>query len=161
MTVSLLHEIYQHPPNPHAIYIYNIKTNTKQVIIMIKKEKALEHAERIGTFSFFLGITLAVLAGLPGVIPIASRHMAILILTMLGLIVGFLNLKDDDIKGFLIATIALLIANVSYNNGLVTIPIIGAYIKNILNYVAIFVSPAAIVVALQEIFNLAHTKHSR
>ena len=125
------------------------------------KSKVLDHAERIGSFSFFLGIALAVLAGLPGLIPIQSRNMAILILTVLGLVVGFLNLKDDDIKGFLIATIALLVANVSYNSGLVTIPYIGESIRNILNYVAIFVSPAATVVALQEIFNLAHTKHSR
>ena len=128
---------------------------------MIKREKIIEHAENVGTFSFFLGIALAVLAGLPGAIPIESRNMALLILTMLGIIVGFLNLKDDDIKGFLIAAIALLVASIGYNNGLITIPYIGEYIRNTLNYIVIFVSPAAIIVALQEIFNLAHTKHSR
>jgi hypothetical protein len=128
---------------------------------MSKRKKIIEHAENIGTFSFFLGIALAVLAGLPGIIPIASRNMAILILTILGIIVGILNLKDDDIKGFLIATVALLIASISYNNGLITIPYIGDEITQILRFITIFVAPAAIVVALKEIFDLAHTKHSK
>ncbi|MBW6461710.1 MAG: hypothetical protein K0B07_01550 [DPANN group archaeon] len=121
---------------------------------MVKKKTIADfkHAEKVGTFSFFVGIALAVIAGLPGEVPTATAVMAPLILTVFGLIVGFLNINDDEVKPFLIATIALLVV---MRGGIEELPIIGLYLVNIVRYISLFVSSAALVVALKLIHDIA------
>ncbi len=114
-----------------------------------------KHAEKVGTFAFFLGIALAVIAGLPGNVPAATAVMAPLILTIFGLIVGFLNITDEEVKTFLIAAIALLVI---MKGGLEELPVIGAYLVDMIRYVSLFVSSSALVVSLKAIHNIAKSR---
>ncbi len=113
------------------------------------------HAEKVGTFAFFLGIVLSVIAGLPGEVPAATATMAPLLLTLFGLVVGYLNINDEDIKTFLIATVALLLAA---KGGISTLPSVGIYIQSMLYYVSLFVSSAAIIVSLKAIHDIAKSR---
>ncbi len=105
--------------------------------------------EQIGGWSFIAGVVIAVLSAFIAVPEVG------LLLVVLGLIVGFLNVKDKDLGSFLIATIALLVAGTA---NLSTIPQVGTYIASILGNIQAFVAPAAIVAGLKAVSNIAYKK---
>lgn len=107
--------------------------------------------EQIGGWSFIAGVAIAVIAAF-----IAVPYGALL-LVVLGLVVGFLNVKDKDISSFLIATIALLVAGATSQN-LSSIPQAGTYLASILSSIQAFVAPAAIVAGLKAVWNIAYKK---
>ncbi|MEA3229623.1 MAG: hypothetical protein U9P44_01800 [archaeon] len=115
----------------------------------------IKHAEKVGTVFFFLGIALAIIAGLPGNVPQATAIMAPLILTLFGLVVGLLNVTDEEAKSFLIASIALLLV---MRGGIETLPVIGSYLVNMIHYITLFVSASALVVALKAIHDIAKSR---
>ncbi|MBI1969694.1 hypothetical protein HYS48_03280 [Candidatus Woesearchaeota archaeon] len=108
--------------------------------------------EKFGGYAFLVGVLIAILAGIfaPG------NNIAALVLVILGLIVGFLNITDREIHGFLMASVALILTG--FGNWQDLIPVVGMYIHNIVQYVVIFVAPAAFIVALMEIKRLAENK---
>lgn len=105
----------------------------------------------IGNWSFIIGVVVAIIAGLFGtdVIPYTA-----LILVVLGLVVGFINVNVKQTSDFLIAAIALLVASTSIG-ALSVITMLGDWIIAIVANVATFVGPAALVVALQSVYQLA------
>ena len=95
----------------------------------------------IGRWALIIGIILAVLAGFTEVPSLA------VILFVLGLIVGFLNIKEKESTPFLVATIALLVIGVSgFQFGRLNDTVISI----LTNFLA-FVSAAALVVALKQV----------
>tara|TARA_Y100000310_G_C20325621_1_gene642846 strand:+ start:124 stop:489 length:366 start_codon:yes stop_codon:yes gene_type:complete len=114
------------------------------------------HQQRAGSWAFILGIIFALISGLgqgagisvPGAIFIPY------ILVILGIVVGFLNISNRDITDFLVAAIAFLAISVSAA-GLNVIPVLGTYFVGVANNLAIFVAPAALVVALKMVLNLS------
>jgi len=68
-----------------------------------------------------------------------------LILVILGIIVGVLNITDRDIMPFLIAAVALVVVG----SGSFTI------LNEIVNYIARFMVPAAIISAVRSMWRLA------
>ena len=112
--------------------------------------------QKIGGWAFILGVVIAILAGLASTFAAMYSGYVLLVLVVLGLIVGFLNIKDKEVTGFLIAAIALMAVGtanlVSIN---LAIPLLGSLIMSIVQNVAAFVAPAALVVALKEVYNIA------
>lgn len=109
--------------------------------------------EKIGSYAFLIGIGLAILAGIfSNVIPAGTLT---LVLVVLGLVVGFINVTDHEVQAFLIASIALIAAG---NADLSSIPAIGGYLTAIVDKITVFVAPAALVVALKAIKNMAESK---
>ena len=107
--------------------------------------------KKIGHYSFIIGIIIAIVAGLfPDVIESTA-----LLLLVLGLIVGFLNVTGKETHDFLVASIALLVAGGAANFALIGWQGLGAIIGNILDNIVRFVAPAAVVVAIRTVFNLA------
>ncbi len=106
----------------------------------------------IGSWAFILGVVIAIISGLAaGALAGYMQYVAIL-LVILGLVVGFLNIGAKEVTDFLIASIALIAigaANIS------SIPWIGSYLASMVLYIAAFVAPAALVVSLKAIYNLA------
>lgn len=97
---------------------------------------------RIGRWTFLGGIVLAILAGF-----VAVPYLAVL-LFVLGLIVGFLNIKKKESTRFLVAVITLLLVGVaSLEFGKLAPVIIPA-----LNSFIAFVSAAGLVVAIKQIW---------
>lgn len=113
-------------------------------------------SQKVGGWAFILGVVIAILAGLASTFAAMYSGYVLLVLVILGLIVGFLNIKDKEVVNFLIAAIALMAVGtanlVSIN---LAIPLLGSLVMSIVQNVAAFVAPAALVVALKEVYNIA------
>lgn len=106
--------------------------------------------EKIGEWAFLAGVAIAVLIGLvPGVL---DATMAATVLAVLGAIVGLVSINAKDTGPFLTATIALLVAG---NAGLGNLPAVGAFLGAILGNISTFVAPAAVVIAVKYVVQLA------
>ena len=112
-------------------------------------------SKRFGKWAFIIGFLIAIIIGMfSGNLGSNAQGWIILLLVALGLIVGFLNIAEREITPFLVAAIALLVTGTAAIN-LAIIPQIGPYLQNIIKNITVFVTPAAIVVALKAIFSLA------
>lgn len=108
--------------------------------------------EKIGGWLFILGVVIAIVAGLGAASLGAWQWIVTLALVLVGLVVGFLNISDKEVNDFLIAAIAVTLINQA---NLGVIPYIGTYLKEMVLNVVAFVGPAALVVALKAVYNLA------
>lgn len=104
----------------------------------------------IGSWSFIIGLAIALIVGFFG----EASGIIVTILVVLGLIVGFLNVTEKEVHGFLVASIALLLAG-GTGNLMGAVPAVGPFLAQILTNFAIFVAPAAVVVAVKELIGLA------
>jgi hypothetical protein len=114
----------------------------------------------IGRWAFMVVVLVALLAGLvAGFGGRAALGWVSLVMVILGIIVGLTNLSEKEAIPFLTAAIALLVAN----SGQVFLVIdevakpLGTVINAILTTLAAFVAPAAIILAVKAIYNLAKT----
>lgn len=97
----------------------------------------------LGKWAFIIGLVIAVLAGLGINYPWVAWVLAIL-----GLIVGFLNISEEETSTFLLAAIGLLMSASAIN----TIPYIGNVGTAIIANVVAFIAAAILVVALRSLF---------
>lgn len=112
-------------------------------------------ATNYGNWAFIVGVVLAIILGLfSAYIPVYIETITY-IMVILGLIVGFYNIAQKEAVNFLIAAIALLAVGAT---GLKALPVIGIYLDGILTQIAVFVAPAAIIVALKAVYELAYRK---
>ena len=120
---------------------------------MPKAKKQTFQTQGIGELAFFAGLLLAIVAGffMWG----EYEYILTIILVILGIIVGFLNITLKETTGFLIASVALLVAG---SAGLDKIPYVSYYIYPILLNILTFVTPAALIVALKAVYQLARKK---
>ncbi|HKZ49427.1 MAG TPA: hypothetical protein VJ110_00255 [Candidatus Nanoarchaeia archaeon] len=111
---------------------------------------AMKMMSKLGDWLFLLGVLLAIVLGLiwPSSGPIAA------LLALIGLVVGLLNITAGEVRDFLLASVALIVAA----SGFSLIPLIGGMLANILGYIVALVAPAAVVVALIAIWKLAKSK---
>ena len=114
-------------------------------------------AGKIGELAFIVGVLIAVVVGLfqKNLAGTNYQGWLILLLVVLGLIVGFLNISEKETTPFLVAAVALLLTGTS-GTTLGLIPKIGIYLAGIVEGIAVFVAPGAVVVALKAIKALAH-----
>jgi len=103
--------------------------------------------EKIGTWAFLIGVLIAVVAGL---IPSLPATQVAWVLVILGLVVGFLNIRAREAQEFLIACIAILVVA-----GMGGLPPLGRTLGTILTNMIAFVAPAALLVSLRAIWQLA------
>ena len=107
---------------------------------MAKKKRS-----NLGRWAFVFGIVIAVLAVLPvGLSTTATTW----ILVVLGLAVGLLNVTAKETTEFLVATLALILVGNSAK------AVLGGFVTASLGNIAVFVAPAALVVALKAIYVL-------
>ena len=110
---------------------------------------------KLGQWSFVIGVLVAVVIGLfASSISGDIKGWLILLLVVLGLVVGLINVSEKESTPFLVAAVALLLTGTT-GNTLAIIPVVGSYLSGIVQAIAVFVTPAAIVVALKAIQSLA------
>ena len=110
---------------------------------------------KLGSYAFIIGVVIAILAGIGAAGILGGLAVWVpLLLVILGLLVGYLNITDKETDKFLIAGIALVVLGTTAQ-GLAVIPSIGIYMAGIVEQVAIFVAPAALIVGLKSIYGLA------
>ena len=115
-----------------------------------KKTKSKSHL--IGSWSFFIGLLLAVILGLG----FAGKYQVPLLWTvfLLGVVVGLINITHDETAAFLTSgTVLVLLSFLGVQVGIfdAIAPVIGSVLRGILT---LFV-PATIIVALKATFALA------
>jgi len=121
------------------------------------RRKSSADTGTIGYIAFLLGVFIAIISGLfyaAGALDASMQGFVAIVLVVLGLVVGLLNLLDKDVQVFLLAVIAIAIVGAGAG-GMVLIPYIGIPLAAIVNYIGVFVFPAAIVVALKSIWDLS------
>ncbi len=114
-----------------------------------KSKKSME-LHKVAHYTFFVGLLVAIVAGLFRTI--VSPEILVTTLVILGIIVGLFNLTAQETTPFLIAAIALMLAGI-VNLGL--IPGVGLYLRAILSNIVVFVVPGAIIVSMKAIWKLA------
>ena len=125
---------------------------------------------KYGEWAFLIGVLLALFVGLfSGWLEDMNLTVYVMgILVFLGLVVGLMNVPDKEVTGFLIAAIALLAVVNSWGPltamlqealGAVADPslitLITVWLMGFLSALSAFVSPAALIVALKQIYDLA------
>lgn len=104
--------------------------------------------EMIGKIAFIVGLLIAVLGGFG-----LTQDWFPWVLAVLGLIVGFLNVGEHEAKTFLLAAIGLLLSATAIQ----VIPFIGETGTRIMSYLAMFIAPAVLIVALRTLFSTARS----
>ncbi len=112
----------------------------------------------IGSWAFIIGVLIAIFGGIFAAAVAEYAGYITLVLVILGLIVGFLNIGDKEVPGFLLAAVALMLVGSADLEVIDTVvPPVGTYLSNIVTNIVVFVAPAALVVALLEVYRLAST----
>lgn len=101
----------------------------------------------VGSWAFLIGVVIAVILGIFGVL----NSTWVVVLVIIGLIVGLLNIADAESEPFLLSGIALIIASAFGQTVVASIPI---FLRILQSLLLIFV-PATIIVALRNSFVLA------
>ncbi|HLC37580.1 MAG TPA: hypothetical protein VJJ53_02265 [Candidatus Nanoarchaeia archaeon] len=101
----------------------------------------------IGSWSFLIGVVLAVVLGAVGSI----NQTITVALLILGLVIGLLNVTDKEVMPFLMAGTVLVIVSALGSSVLGAMPVVSRMLAAILT---LFV-PATIIVALKSVFSLA------
>ncbi len=114
------------------------------------KRKTQVELHRVAHYAFFVGLLIAIIAGLFR--NVVSTEVLVTTLVILGFLVGLFNLTAKETIPFLVAAIALMLAGIV---NLSLIPVVGLYLRSILANIVVFVVPGAIIVALKTIWQLA------
>lgn len=101
----------------------------------------------LGSWSFLIGVILAVIFGLLGDL----SQTVIYILVVLGLIIGLLNIADEEVSPFLMAGTVLVIVSTL---GQSVVSSVGVF-DTMLQALTVLFVPATIIVALKHVFSLA------
>lgn len=112
--------------------------------------------EKVGEYAFLAGVIIAVLAGVAAGAVVAYAAWITLALVVLGIIVGLLNVSEKETQPFLVAAIALMVtgtiaAFVSIDT---VLPPLGSIVAGVVGQIAVFVAPAAVIVALKAVWDL-------
>lgn len=105
-----------------------------------------------GVWAFMIGLIMAILIAL---LAPTAPSWAVIVLTILGIIVGLLNVSAKEVEKFLVAAIAFLLSFQSLSNVFMTM--LGGWVAigNFFNLISVFMAPAAAVVAIKALYNLA------
>jgi uncharacterized membrane protein len=102
----------------------------------------------IGSWAFLIGVILAVVLGLLGMV----SQVWVTILVVIGLVVGLLNVTDEEAMPFLMSGAVLIIASsLGQTEALASIP----YLKGVLDAILLIFVPATIIVAIKNVFVIA------
>ena len=104
---------------------------------------------KIGGWAFLIGLVIAVIVGF-GLGGNLSQWMVIT-LFVIGLIVGLLNIADEEVTPFLMSgTVLVIVASLS-KDVLSTV----AFVGSVLDALLILFVPATVVIAVKNVFQLA------
>lgn len=117
----------------------------------------------VGKWAFLIGFIVAIILGIMAGAGVALGATTAawlgLLLVVLGLIVGFANITAKETTGFLVAALALLVANVAGLGAINTlIPYLGSILEGIVRFLLVMVAPAALIVAVKAFYDLASKK---
>ena len=101
----------------------------------------------LGGWAFLIGVVLALVLGLFNLV---NSSLATL-LVVVGVVVGLLNVKDEETTPFLMAGVALIIASAFGRDVVGVVP----SLEGVLDTLLLIFVPATIIVAVKHVFGLA------
>jgi len=101
----------------------------------------------LGSWSFLIGVILALIFGLIGNLGPGVTY----VLIVLGIVLGLLNIADEEVSPFLMSGAVLVIVSTLGQSVVQTVPIF--YVT--LQALTMLFVPATIIVALKHVFTLA------
>jgi hypothetical protein len=107
----------------------------------------------IGSWSFIFGVLVALVSAF-----FTPTQQTMTILIVLGLIVGFLNVRGKEAVTFLLATVSLVVISSLGGEAFSQITVIGTPVQRVLNNLIVFVIPASIIVSLRAVLTIAYKK---
>jgi hypothetical protein len=118
-----------------------------------KPDAMMKLAGTIGMLAFLVGIIMAIVGG----IGYHNNSGITLTLVIVGILVGVLNITGKEVLPLLIAAIALIV--VGLTGGFAPLDDLGVQagtkLNAIVGYIAIFITPAAIISAVRAIWAVA------
>ncbi len=101
----------------------------------------------LGSWAFLIGVILALVFGLFGTLSAGVTY----VLVVLGLVIGLLNIADEEVSPFLMAGTVLVIVSTLGQGVVSTVPLFSVTLQSL---TLLFV-PATVVVALKHVFSMA------
>ncbi len=101
----------------------------------------------VGSWAFLIGVILALVLGALGTL----SNTMVWLLVLLGLVIGFLNITEKEVKPFLTAGTVLVLVSFLGSGIMQKVAILG----NILDALLVLFVPATIIVALRSVFTMA------
>ncbi|MEM3412152.1 MAG: hypothetical protein QW735_00380 [archaeon] len=114
----------------------------------------------LGSYTFLFGMVVAIIAGIVAM----NNSLILTVLPVIGLISGLLSvmgygtITKQETSRFLVAAVALMVTGVGGEIIAKQIPFIGIYLANITQYMALLAVPAAVIIAIKEIWDLGVSK---
>ena len=115
---------------------------------MAKNKKG---GNKIGSWAFLIGVILAALFGIITAIGGGIGSGIVYVLVVLGIVIGLLNIADEETSPFLLSGTVLVIVSALGQNVTSGAPVF----EGILNALIMLFVPATIIVALKNVFALA------
>jgi len=103
----------------------------------------------IGAWAYVIGIIVALAATIWR--PAGLDYLTIAVLALLGFIVGVLNITDEEVITFLVATLAFIVSASSVKLVLENL----VFVQTFTNAIIIFTAASAFVVSVKAIFHVA------
>ena len=121
---------------------------------MVEK-KEVRHWKILPTIGFLAFLVALIVAIIGGMVAPQSSGL-ILLLIIMGVLVGLLNITEAEVKPLLLAAIALIVVGTATFKPLDNIinPL-GTWIDDIVNYFAVFMTPAAVISAIKVLLSIA------
>ncbi len=113
---------------------------------------------QVGKWAFIIGAVIAIITGIGAGLNQAWANNAWLtaLMVVIGLVVGFVNITSKEVEGFLIASVAVLIANTANLAALIPgVLQIGSILAGVVAKSLIVIAPAALIVALRTVYGFA------
>jgi hypothetical protein len=114
--------------------------------------------KKFGEMAFVIGVIIAVIVGIFSASLEDWAGLLSFMLVILGLVVGILNVSESETTPFLVAAAALMLTATSVDTlkqiVVLSVPL-GKYLAGIVSQIAVFVAPAAAIVAIKAIKSLA------
>lgn len=105
----------------------------------------------LGSWAFLIGLILAVVLGL--FMKNGLGTGVTILLVVLGLIVGLLNISDEEVQPFLMSGVVLVIVGTLGQSVVQVVPMF----DRVLQALTLIFVPATIIVALKNVFSLARS----
>jgi hypothetical protein len=106
----------------------------------------------VGVWAYIIGLVIA--AGAAVFVQPGLDFLTYVVLAVLGVVVGLLNITEDEILLFLVATVALVISANSVRSVVESLPMFVAFLKNVI----IFTAASAFIVSLKALFKVAKSE---
>lgn len=101
----------------------------------------------LGGWAFLIGVVLALIIGVIGNVTPTIAY----ILVLVGLVIGLLNIGDEETTPFLMSGTVLIIASSLGGSVVNVVPIL----DGVLNALLLLFVPATVIVAVRHVFSLA------